>query len=311
MTTTMDSVIPAHQLLDRTVTGLFGAGGAIGAAWGSAPTVVPHTGLAGFVPSASELLRTPLLRPPFLTVLVDGKVVPPARYCRADRIVNFADAEYLLDRALFESQLAAGAALKLNRMELWSPPVAALAQAIGAVCHKQVKVWGFLSPHGQKLVPSHRDPAHVVAVQLAGRKRWILGGPCPEGPWSAMDRPTAGEESTVELESGDVLYLPYGYAHCAAAETASSFHISFALEGTTAGELRHRILKYLSERLDGSDSTEVRKHNLEPILADVRATLNAVSERVADLPRRDVSDIYAGNTAQVDGLLEDDASVTR
>jgi ribosomal protein L16 Arg81 hydroxylase len=39
----------------------------------------------------------------------------------------------------------------------------------------------------------------------------------------------------LNLEAGDVLYLPYDYAHSAIASSAYSYHVTFALEGMTAG----------------------------------------------------------------------------
>ncbi|HEY1177339.1 MAG TPA: cupin domain-containing protein [Phytomonospora sp.] len=286
-------------------TELFGPDGEIGRAWGTVPTVVRNGPLAALMPGADELLATPLLRPPFITVLDGGTPVPASRYCRTEHFASPGRAEQIVDPGALDAVLAAGAAVKFNRLELWSPVVAALASEIGAACGRKVKVWGFLSPHAQRLVPSHRDPAHVVAVQLDGRKGWILGGPCPEGAWSAMSAPVPGEETRVELEAGDILYLPYGYAHCAAAETSSSFHISFALEGTTAGELRHRIVKHVVDRLDGDDSTEVGEHNLAAIAAELSHVLGEAARSAAALPDRDgVERIHAGDTAEViDRLL--------
>ncbi|GIG68356.1 JmjC domain-containing protein [Phytomonospora endophytica] len=290
-------------------TELFGPDGAIGRAWGTIPTVVRDGPLTALLPGADELLATPLLRPPFITVLDEGTPVAPSRYCRAEAFASPGRAEQIVDADALDGLLSAGAAVKFNRLELWSPAVAALASEIGAARGKKVKVWGFLSPHAQRLVPAHRDPAHVVAVQLDGRKGWILGGPCPEEAWSAMKTPEPGEETRVELEAGDILYLPYGYAHCAAAETSSSFHISFALEGTTAGELRHRIVKHVVDRLDGTDSTEVGEHNLAAIAAELHGVLDEAARAVAALPGRDgVERIHAGDTAEViDRLLGSDA----
>ncbi len=284
---------------ERIVTDLLADGGTIRATWGREPAVIHGSGLADLLPSADSLLDTPLLRPPFLTVLAGGAQVPPARYCRSEPVINISGPEYVVDRARLDAALAAGAALKLNRMELWSPPIATLAALLGAAAHRQVKVWGFLSPHGQMLVPVHRDPGHVMAVQVEGTKAWTLGGPCPDGPWSAMGTPVTRDETHVVLAAGDLLYMPYGYAHCAAATTDSSFHISFSLEGTTAGELRHRIIQVLVNRLDGTDSTEVRADNTRDILAGVLDAMGQVADRVRELPERDLGGIYSGRTAEV------------
>src|SRR5207302_9033887 len=134
-----------------------------------------------------------------------------------ERVVRFAEARQSLDVERIEAAVRAGAAVKFNRMELWSPPIAAMARAIGRARGKRVKVWGFQSPQGENMVPAHRDPAHVVALQVDGRKDWQLDGPAPDGPWSAL-APVApsGHPLTDALEPDDALYMPYGFAHSAA-----------------------------------------------------------------------------------------------
>ncbi|MGW5190072.1 JmjC domain-containing protein [Kribbella sp. NPDC004138] len=296
----------SHAIDGKTaVARLLGADGGIGSVWGKKTAVIRGSGLIGLLPTEDEILATPLLRPPYLTVMIDGEVVPQAPYLRTESISNHAPPENFFARAPLEEALAAGAAFKLNRMELWSPPVTALADAIGDITRKKVKVWGFLSPHAQKMVPYHRDPAHVIACQVAGRKRWSLGGPAPAGSWSGMKQVDPVHEEIVDLETGEVLYMPYGYAHCAAAETSSSFHISFALEGTTVGELRHRVVKYLADTLDGVDATEVNEENLPVHAADLHDALLGLAARVRDLPKRDLTEVYAGNTAAVINSLLD------
>jgi hypothetical protein len=288
---------------EQAIAALLAEDGPIRQAWDREPVVVAAPELASLLPTADTLLGTSLLRPPFLTVLDDGAQVPLARYCRPEHIINVSGPEYIVDRGRLDALLASGTALKLNRLELWSPPITALAKSISVMSGRQVKVWGFLSPLGQMLVPSHRDPGHVMAVQVAGSKAWTLSGPRPEGAWSAMSTPVPGQPTSVVLTPGDLLYMPYGYAHGAAAETASSFHISFSLEGTTAGELRHRIVKALLDRLDGADSTEVRPENVAHILSGVVDAMEQVKAQVEELPHKDLRGIYGGRTAAVIGDL--------
>jgi hypothetical protein len=271
------------EALECAAAAFVGADGPLAEFWGRSPVIVREAGLHRWIPGAAELLRTPLLRPPYLAVLRGGKPVPPEKYCRPDRIVLFTKLEPILDVAEVDAAVEGGAAVKFNRMELWSPPIATMAAEIGRACGRRVKAWGFLSPRGEMMVPSHRDPAHVLALQLAGTKRWQLGGPCPDGAWSPLD-PMAppGEDETFTLAPGEALYLPHGYAHCAAADTELSFHVSFAIEGTTAGEVRGRAAKYLSDALDLTDATEIGPANLAAVLDGLRESLDALAERTAE-----------------------------
>lgn len=297
---------------EHLVAALLAEDGPVRKVWDREPVVVRSSGLAALLPGSDSLLDTPMLRPPYVMVLMDGVQVTPNKYCRSARITNVSSPEPMVDRPRLDRVLATGAAIKLNRMELWSPPVAALASLIGAACCRKVKVWGFLSPHGQNLVPVHRDPSHVFAVQVEGTKAWTLGGPRPAGAWSAMGDPVVVQDEThVDLTTGDVLYLPYGHAHRAAATTASSFHIAFSLEGTTVGELRHRILQVLVDRVDGTDSTEVRSDNIRDVLGGLVDVLERTTDQIAQLPERDLSEVYSGRTAEVIGTLLDGESRPR
>lgn len=279
----------ASRLPKDVSTELLASGGAIAEAWGTSATVVHQAGLAEWVPAARELLRTPLLRPPYVTVFADQAPVSTDRYCRPTRIVNSMEPEPHLDVELAEAELAAGSGVKFNRMELWCPPIAAMAEGFGAACGKRVKVWGFLSPMGQKMLPWHRDSAHVLALQVEGRKRWQLGGPIPADLSTAYNRIAAKAAQTVLLEPGDVLYLPHAFAHCAAADTERSFHLSFALEGTTAGDVRSRVLELVSEQLDRTDPREVGPEDLPRVLDHVCGVLASMRERLTELAAADAA----------------------
>src|SRR5215472_17711248 len=72
-------------------------GGPLAADWGSAPTIVRHTGLTESFPTVDELLRTPLLGPPYLNLMTGGSALPTERYCRQERVVMFNRPELRLD----------------------------------------------------------------------------------------------------------------------------------------------------------------------------------------------------------------------
>jgi hypothetical protein len=62
-----------------------------------------------------------MLRPPYVTVLVDGKPLPDAEFCRPVTIADSRAPESVLDRGLVAERMAGGAAVKFNRMDLWCP----------------------------------------------------------------------------------------------------------------------------------------------------------------------------------------------
>lgn len=260
------------------------------------PTLVRSAGLIVGLPNHRDLIHTPLLRPPVVTVLRAGVVVPANEYCVGERFTNTEPAQQMVDGDRLERLFDSGAAIKFNRMELWSEPLRDLAAAFARAFGRQVKVWGFASGRGDHMVPIHRDPAEVVACQVVGTKVWKLGGPSPSDRWTAMEVPAVETVTTMRLEPDDLLYLPYGHAHHAIADSDSSFHIAFALEGTMVGEFRHRIVKHLLDGLDGKDSRAVTPENLPGLLDEISTALDQLATAVRSIPNRDATSIFSGRT---------------
>jgi hypothetical protein len=297
---TADHATAASSGAADAVAALMRADGPLSAAWGVRPAVVRQADLAGWMPSARELLETPLLRPPYLRAVAAGKAIPLKRYCRATAITLDDAVEHVVDPRLVQLELDAGSAVKFNRMEFWCAAIAAMAGEFGRIRGKQVKVWGFLSPRDVTAFPSHRDPAHVIAVQLEGTKQWRLDGPCPDDAWGSLAPVTAvSDPEFLSLEPGDVLYLPHGYAHSAASLSERSFHVSFALEGTTAGELRTAIVKGIYDHFDRDDGTELRQENAARLLSQVSAVLTQVADRLSSLAGTDPAQISTGDISAI------------
>ena len=75
------------------------------------------------------------------------------------------------------------------------------------------------------------------------------------------------------------------------AESAYSYHISFALEGMSAGEVRTSVVKGIYDYLDRSDGTEVSPENLPGILDDICQSLGMMAARLSALARRNPGQI--------------------
>lgn len=275
-----------NSFVRAAVAGLFSAETEIGRAWGREPVILHQAGIADLVPSAGELLATPLLRPPYLLVMADGRPLAADRYCREERVITGGAAEPVVDQDRLADALRSGAGVKFNRMELWSPPLAGMAAEFGRVTGQTVKIWGFLSAQGGTMFPPHRDPAHVLAVQVDGTKEWRLDGPGPEGGWNSLGAVLpAARPVMLDLKPGDVLYLPYGFAHSAVATSGPSYHVTFALEGITAGEVRTQVVKALYDHLDRADGTEIRADNLGLVLARTSRSLRLLADGLGAVER--------------------------
>ena len=88
-----------------------------------------------------------------------------------------------------------------------------------------MQVNAYLTPPGAAGLAPHADGHDVLAVQLHGSKAWTVDG--------------IGE---LELDPGDVLYLPAGTRHAATTQDRSSLHLTIGIIRTTYRAVLDRLL---------------------------------------------------------------------
>src|SRR5262245_52209855 len=135
----------------------------------------------------------------------------------------------------------------------------------------------YLTPAGQQGARAHSDPSDVYVIQLEGTKHWRVW-PTPEARRLGIDRDydlaDLGQPVLdVSLRPGDVLYVPYGTPHVAAAEEQVSLHVTVVALARTWSEL---LLPVLAQVLDAHEEFWPA-----PYAGDDPATLSAaLHERV-------------------------------
>jgi len=135
----------------------------------------------------------------------------------------------------------------------------------------------YLTPAGQQGARAHSDPSDVYVIQLEGTKHWQVWA-TPESRRLGVDRDYTLAELgkpllDVSLRPGDVLYVPYGTPHVAAAEEQVSLHVTVVALARTWAQL---LLPILEQVLDSHEEFWPA-----PYAGDDPATLAAaVKERV-------------------------------
>src|SRR5689334_6508689 len=109
----------------------------------------------------------------------------------------------------------------------------------------------YLTPAGQQGARAHSDPSDVYVIQLEGTKHWQVWE-TPQTRRLGVDRDydlaELGEPVLdVSLRPGDVLYVPYGTPHVAAAEDQVSLHVTVVALARTWAQL---MLPMLEQVLD-------------------------------------------------------------
>jgi ribosomal protein L16 Arg81 hydroxylase len=135
----------------------------------------------------------------------------------------------------------------------------------------------YLTPAGQQGARAHSDPSDVYVIQLEGTKHWQVWA-TPEARRLGIDRDYTLAELgepilDVSLRPGDVLYVPYGTPHVAAAEEQVSLHVTVVALARTWAQL---LLPILEQVLDANEEFWPA-----PYAGDDPATLSAaVHDRV-------------------------------
>jgi len=135
--------------------------------------------------------------------------------------------EDAIDPGKIYAHFRAGKTLIHGGLNLTRPNLRALARSMTERFAAKSEVVAFLTPAGQR-GSAHSDPTDVYVVQLEGTKRWQIW------PTPGVRRP--GEDKVfpalpdpvldLSLEPGDVLYIPYGTPHRAAAQGHVSLHLT-------------------------------------------------------------------------------------
>ncbi|MGZ2743136.1 JmjC domain-containing protein [Burkholderia stagnalis] len=159
-----------------------------------------------------------------------------------------------LEKKILYDELRNGATLVFNRMELASYKVRLICKEISRFVGEHTVANGYIAFGEDESFGKHWDTHSVFAVQMAGRKRWLVYEPthllplkhqrstgkqseCPSEPY--MD---------VIIEAGDILYLPRGWWHTAIPFNEETFHLAVGVHEATVSD----YIKYLANEIIGN-----------------------------------------------------------
>jgi hypothetical protein len=200
--------------------------------------------------SAFEFLLTSVPAPGWLSFVGSG-VKPLAReQLTVDSTINMAAILKELDEKK---------SLLLVNVHRLDPKVGALCRQIaddfraqGLVLGKPVRANAYFTPPRAQGLDPHYDDHDVLVLQLHGSKRWRIHH---EVKWPR--RPMAdvlprefikATPQELTLTPGDVLYLPRGFVHEAAAMESSSLHLTLSLQPATWANVFEKLVE-LDDRL--------------------------------------------------------------
>ena len=185
-----------------------------------------------------------------------------------------------LDLAGIRNDFADGYTIVLDGVERHVRAIAALSQSIEVELNFPVQVNAYITPpRSQGLVP-HYDDHDVLILQIQGSKTWHIYEGADVPPREIQrekDKAVAIEDLPspidVQLEAGDVLYLPRGKVHEAETNSEPSIHLTVGVHAPTALMLAIGAL-YAQSFHDDRLNAQLPPRHLDD--ADQRAALEAL-----------------------------------
>lgn len=149
----------------------------------------------------------------------------------------------------------------------------------------------YLTPAGQQGARAHSDPSDVYVIQLEGTKHWRVWA-TPETRRLGVDRDydlaELGEPALdVSLRPGDVLYVPYGTPHVAAAEEQVSLHLTVVALARSWSQLMLPIMQQVLDAHEEFWPAPYAGDDLPALAAALHDRIDAFVEHLGQLDLAD------------------------
>ena len=190
---------------------------------------------------------------------IKGSEVPKEVYCyRATDRNN--EPRLRPDYGRMREQLRQGATLAMNFIERLTPALRGLDTSMEMVLQAPVNMTAFVSWQGAQGYMSHFDTTNVFVLHIAGKKKWnIYKGRqlnaghvqgARFGDFSVEHHQQAKGEVLAELEMnpGDMLYIPHGLYHDAVAVDGCSLHLSMAVRHMLVQDFLQQLVDDLPQQ---------------------------------------------------------------
>jgi len=247
-----------------------------------------------------------------MKIVLDGQNLDLAEYGRIGQTregfqANMPDAQQTIEL------LRRGATVILDLIESLSPSVAAVAAALQTATGGVAVCNAYCSWRAHQGFMVHFDNTDVFALHIEGRKIWrVYEGrvdnaiDAPGHNYGSFDTDHHGRAKgnlleEIEMNPGDVLYLPRGQYHEALATSDASLHLSFGIGQPTGIDVIARLLRSLPdeslfrENLPHFDRPQAHREHLRAIADRIHEILsqNSLSDQVREWQRdRALSERY-------------------
>lgn len=174
--------------------------------------------------SIEWLLDEPSFHWPYIALVKDGVQSPPEAF--SEPVTG--SRHRTVDAKRVRKMLAEGSSLKIARLQDWSRQASLCVEALREGSGLPVSAYAFKTPAGSRALDAHRDPCHVLVVQMTGAKQWSVYEPTGN-PRTPLGQEPKSSRREFTLKAGDTLFLPLGWTHAARTDRGESLHLTFTL----------------------------------------------------------------------------------
>jgi len=200
-------------------------------------------------------------RYPAIRLAKGGGYYPPEAYTRN---VKHGDESFdgVPDVQRISDEYRQGATVALPAVHRTWAPLAQLCDALQEQLDHAPHANVYITPGNAKGFTPHYDVHEVFVLQIAGRKRWQLYEPVIPLPHrTQLFRPElyTGQApmAEIDLDAGDLLYLPRGVLHSTTTAESFSAHVTIGISVYTWADL-------FKELLSSAIDDEEMRHALPP-----------------------------------------------
>lgn len=255
-----------------------------------------------------------------LMLVLDQETLPAAKYC-APAVGRDGGQVLRPDPAKVQDYLHQGATLVANDIDHLSNGLTAFSKAVEQALGGKVQGNLYCSSKRRQAFGSHFDTHDVYAVHVEGTKTWHIYEGRAVDPIAHPMFKTLGREHhenakgkllmDVQMEPGDILYLPRGQYHDALADEGGAVHIAFGVTYPIGID----VMSYLFDKVIARDlfranlprpeapEQDSLGQRLTDLAEDIRAVL-ADPKTEADIAGLQQGFAYPRHSYDVGALLE-------
>jgi cupin superfamily protein len=192
-------------------------------------------------------------RYPAIMLAKEGVYYPSQAYCD-DVKMGHVTFEGVPNLKKLSAEYGRGATIALTSLDRTWQPLGDLCMRLEAQLDHGIKTNIYITAGQTAGFPPHYDTHDILVLQIAGKKQWRIYEPTIKLPDISQPceprsfRPGA-QLIEIELQAGDLLYLPRGYGHAATTSQSHSAHVTVGIHVYTWAT----VLKELDPSCVGSE----------------------------------------------------------